>query len=607
LSSGSTRDALLALRSALDAAVVGQGEAKTGLLLALLAREHAYLEGPPGCAKTLLAETLARASGARVASVRFHRDLREAELLGAVRLRRTGGPRGERLSREIEPGPLLVAEVAVLDDLPRAPGEAIALVLRLLDRRVLGRRLPLETAVATGTRPGPESWADPLEPSQLDRFAIQVRMSGLLAAGDLALARELLERPADLAPLPALPAGARRRVQAKAVRTRLEAPVRRLLSAFGIRLARALGDAGAALVTDRAFLLAAGRVMRAHAFLRGAERVEPADLRALRFMVALRLPDPSRETFEALLSEVLEGRTAQPPAAALPSPAPPPSGRLGESTPGAAHRGEATAPAEEAAETLLAQAASEESAVVSRLLRAIEGRVERAQADRGEDPGGQPRRYGPLRALDDVFDCDPVDAALFVQGRHPGTPRAYRRERRNRGGALAILRDVSASMEGRLSRWAGEVVAGVVRRAARRRMRVGYVEFNHEARAFPVKGCFFHREYAELLAVASRRPAGGRTSYEAPLRLALERFRRRAGRSRHLVMLTDGVPVLGDPHVQRERAEARRLGVEVHTVFVGLGEPPRVLGEIAAETGGLAFAARPDASGRLVVRHEGRA
>ena len=77
-----------------------------------------------------------------------------------------------------------------------------------------------------------------------------------------------------------------------------------------------------------------------------------------------------------------------------------------------------------------------------------------------DDPGGQPRRYRPLERLDAIFDADPVDATLYLAGRLPGTPRAYRRERRNSGGTLALIRDVSASMEGRLSRWSGEVVAG---------------------------------------------------------------------------------------------------------------------------------------------------
>jgi Mg-chelatase subunit ChlD len=242
------------------------------------------------------------------------------------------------------------------------------------------------------------------------------------------------------------------------------------------------------------------------------------------------------------------------------------------------------------------------AAEVARLVRALEGRLDRGRVDARSHPGGQPRRYRTMDGLEEIFDADLVDAALFLDARLPGAPRAYLRERRDAGGMLALIRDVSASMEGRLSRWAGEVVAGIVRTGAKHRMRIGYLEFNHQAERFGVAGRFFHRHYGKLLALAARRRAEGRTNYEAPLRSALGEFRSRAGRNRHIVLLTDGVPVVGDPAVVKERQLAKRLGVRVHSVFLGLGQFPRVLDEISLETGGLRFVARPRPSGRLSVR-----
>ena len=253
-------------------------------------------------------------------------------------------------------------------------------------------------------------------------------------------------------------------------------------------------------------------------------------------------------------------------------------------------------------ESLSGVAASDTGALtaeVAPLLRALAGHLERGRASEREHPGGAPRRYRRLRRLDELLDADPLEAALFVDGMLPGGPRVFRRERREAGGALAVLRDVSASMEGRLSRWAGQVVAGIVRLGARRHMRLGYVEFNHDATRFASGGQFFHRRYAQVLGLAARRRAEGRTNYEAPLRIALDEFRRRPGRERHLVLLTDGVPVLGDPRVTREREIARRLGVCVHTVFLGLGECPPVLDLLSRETGGLRFRGDPAPRGAL--------
>jgi len=109
------------LRAALDAVVVGQEEAKTGLLLALLAREHAYLEGPPGSGKTLLAEALASASGARVAGVRFHRDLRDSDLLGDAVLRTHRSEGAERLEAALARGRGVVAVTAHLGGFTMLP------------------------------------------------------------------------------------------------------------------------------------------------------------------------------------------------------------------------------------------------------------------------------------------------------------------------------------------------------------------------------------------------------------------------------------------------------------------------------------------------------
>ena len=605
---------LTALQAALAAVVHGQDDAATGLVLALVAREHAYLEGPPGCGKSALGRALGRACGARAAELAFHRDASAADLLGEVRLRRERLPArgGERIALELAAGPSAHAEVLLLDDLARAPGEALGLLLRVLaERRFGGRALPLECAVATAGPPDLESYADPLEPTQLDRFAVQLRLHGLVGARRFGVARALLDRePLADAPV-VLDTEKRHALQARAAALSIAPAARAAL----LRAVEALARAAAsepALLSDRAFARAAPRILQANALLRGAPQVEPADVRALRFMLARRVP----EALEPELPGILEEAIADTPSTvvgARPAAAVERTGQAPAPSSGAA---DAAVPVDsleahnaplDAVAPLAAARGEDEGAAVEALVAALAGALERGAVERGDDPGGQPRAFRRMRRLDEIADADPVDAQLFVEGRQPHGARVYRRARRNAGGVLAVLRDVSASMEGRLARWAGEVVAGLVRVGARRRMRLGYVEFNHEAERFAAGGAFFHRRYRRVLALASRRRAEGRTNYEAPLRAALAEFKSTAGRDRHIVLLSDGVPVLGDPAVRSERALARRLGVKVHTVFLGLGECPAVLDEISRETEGLRFEARPRPDGRLVVKERERA
>ncbi|MDE2690851.1 MAG: AAA family ATPase [Acidobacteriota bacterium] len=619
--------AFVDLRTALGRVLIGQDDAATGLTLALLAEQHAYLEGPPGCGKSVLAAALAALSGARTHTLVFHRDIRESDLLGDVLLSRHRHRGHERLRRELIPGPLLQAEVALLEDLPRSPGEALGPLLRILaERHALGQPLPLESAVATGPLEQVEAPIDPLEPGQLDRFAVQLRLSGLLTGGLFDEAAVLLEREAaqessrsgvrsaagaaHAAAASAAPRSAvmnptiRNAAQRAAASLRVEARTidayHRLLDRLRQRSAdeSASGDR---LMSDRSFSSAALRLVRAHAFLRGAPAAAPRDLHAIRYMVAHRLPDEVQEDFDHILEELL----GDPPNVTMTE--------TGAQMPGAQSQGDdsdgaaAASPASDswiddqadlpAPPTLFGKPPP--PAQVDPLLRALVGRIERGRVDPDTDPGGQPRGYRPLRDLDEVIDADVIEALLFAEGRLPGAPRTFERKRRSAGGAVAVLRDISASMAGRLTVWSSQVVLGILRVAARRRMRVGYVEFHHRALPHEVGGRLLHRSYSRLAEQAGQAKAVGQTNYEAPLRTALEGLRGGSGRNRHIVLLTDGLPIIGDTTVRRERQLARRLGVALHTVFLGNGDCPPVLDDISLETAGLRFYGRPTAGGGL--------
>jgi len=294
---------------------VGHDEAKRALLLALVCREHVYMEGPPGSAKTRMAEVAARGSALEFFFYQMHRDTRLAELVGDVVLERrplAGGAEGERIHQAIEPGGILTAEVCVLDDISRAPGEALNVLLRILNERKFGERpIPLLCAIATSNPLRDEYYNEPLDPANLDRFALQLKVGGLISSGDRTAARALVDRFADgrvveqPEPEPVL---ARRDLDAlygalakiavpEREKDRLIEFLRRLVSDYDC-------DETNSLLTDRSFLVKAVKLLRGQALLAGRDAVAAEDLEVLRWMTTFRVPEEVHEKVPELIEEI---------------------------------------------------------------------------------------------------------------------------------------------------------------------------------------------------------------------------------------------------------------------------------------------------------------
>ena len=71
------------IRDEIGKAVYGQDEAVNLLLVCLLARGHCLLEGPPGTAKTLLAQSTAASMHLEFGRIQFTPDLMPGDVLGA--------------------------------------------------------------------------------------------------------------------------------------------------------------------------------------------------------------------------------------------------------------------------------------------------------------------------------------------------------------------------------------------------------------------------------------------------------------------------------------------------------------------------------------------
>ena len=161
------------LRKEMDRYVIGHDIVKHGLLLGLMAREHIYIEGPPGMAKTMLAEIVSTASNLKFYLYQFHRDTRLAELVGdiVIERERTGKDgSSEIIAQSIRKGGVLTAELCVLDDISRSPGEALNVLLRVLNEREFQtEKLPLLTAIPTSNPTATDYSTAPLDTAHQDQ------------------------------------------------------------------------------------------------------------------------------------------------------------------------------------------------------------------------------------------------------------------------------------------------------------------------------------------------------------------------------------------------------------------------------------------------------
>ncbi|BBY86257.1 AAA family ATPase [Mycolicibacterium tokaiense] len=170
----SARTALLALRSEIAKAVVGQDAVVSGLVIALLCRGHVLLEGVPGVAKTLLVRSLAAALQLDFKRVQFTPDLMPGDITGSlVYDARTA-------EFEFREGPVFT-NLMLADEINRTPPKTQAALLEAMEERQVSvdgdpRLLPDPFIVAATQNPIEYEGTYQLPEAQLDRFLLKLNV-----------------------------------------------------------------------------------------------------------------------------------------------------------------------------------------------------------------------------------------------------------------------------------------------------------------------------------------------------------------------------------------------------------------------------------------------
>jgi MoxR-like ATPase len=261
--------------------IVGQDRMVERVMVAVLARGHCLLEGVPGIAKTLTAETFATVVGGSFARIQFTPDLVPSDIVGT----RIYRPSTERF--DIELGPVL-ANVVLADEINRAPAKVQSALLEVMSERQVsigGRSHPAPAPfiVLATQNPIESEGIYRLPEAQRDRFLLKIEVGHPTADEELAILYRMSVDP----PVAGQVLTPERLVALQRAADRVF--VHHAVADYAVRLVLATRDPAAAGLVEAAGLIALGASPRATlglvaaarslALLRGRGYVLPYDVR----------------------------------------------------------------------------------------------------------------------------------------------------------------------------------------------------------------------------------------------------------------------------------------------------------------------------------------
>ena len=161
-----------AIRAEVAKAVVGQDAMIDQLLVALISEGHVLLEGPPGTAKTFLANSFATALGLDFGRIQFTPDLLPGDILGSNLFN------FQTSQFTLTRGPIF-CDLLLADEINRTPPKTQAALLEAMqERRVTldgeTHQLPQRFMVVATQNPIENQGVYPLPEAQLDRFLFKL-------------------------------------------------------------------------------------------------------------------------------------------------------------------------------------------------------------------------------------------------------------------------------------------------------------------------------------------------------------------------------------------------------------------------------------------------
>ena len=181
------------LRTELQKSIIGQDEVIEQVLIAILARGHALLEGVPGLAKTLMISSIAEALTLSFHRIQFTPDLMPSDITGTDVLRED--PVTKEREYSFVQGPIF-ANMILADEINRTPPKTQAAMLEAMQERIISaggktHKLPAPFFVLATQNPLEQEGTYPLPEAQLDRFLLYIKVGYPTAAEEWDIARRV--------------------------------------------------------------------------------------------------------------------------------------------------------------------------------------------------------------------------------------------------------------------------------------------------------------------------------------------------------------------------------------------------------------------------------